>query len=118
MARVVGTEALPGEFLLHPVHAPLVWAVVATPATQQNRVNIHSSPSFKTWISYRFFLPGVVGVGAADQELVVVRLGEDPDVVVAVVLALPLHQAELRLPLTGVPGDPPLKVLLQSINQS
>ena len=62
--------------------------------------------------------PWIVGVGAAHEELVGVRLGEDPDVVVAVVLALPLHQAQLRVPLTRVPRDPLLQVLLPPNNQS
>ncbi len=59
-----------------------------------------------------FIGPGIVGVGAADQQLVSLCLGEDPDVVVAVVLALPLHQAQLSVPLTRVPRDSLLKILL------
>ncbi len=53
-----------------------------------------------------FTVPGIVRVCAADEELVGLCLGEDPDVVVAVVLALPLHQAQLSVPLTRVPRDP------------
>jgi hypothetical protein len=64
---------------------------------------------------YKVVSPWIVGVGPADEEVVAVGLGEHPDVVVAVVLTLPLHQAQLNVPLPRVPRDPLLKVLLQSI---
>ena len=66
-----------------------------------------------------FFIPDilptsrVVGVSTTDQETGVVLLGQNTNVIVAILLGLSLHQAELRVSLPGVPLNPLLDVLLQ-----
>jgi hypothetical protein len=38
VARVVGAVSLPGEFLLHPVHSPLIRSVVAASVNENKDI--------------------------------------------------------------------------------
>ena len=55
----------------------------------------------------------VVRVGSAHQELLLGHLGEHPHVVVAVVLAFPLHETELSISVSGVPSYPQICIFCQ-----
>ena len=57
--------------------------------------------------------PRIVRIRSADEQTIVALFGQNSDVVVAIIFRLALHQAELRVPVPGVPLDPLLHVLRQ-----
>ena len=57
----------------------------------------------------------IVRIRSADEQTIVALLGQNSDVVVAIIFRLALHQAQLRVPVSGVPLDPLFEVLLQVV---
>ena len=86
--RIVGTVTFPRELSDLLVNALIVPGVVSTPR--------------------------VVGICSANEQLIIINFGQHSDIVVTLVVGLPLHQTQLRVPLLGVPGDPGGLVLLEA----
>ena len=57
--------------------------------------------------------PRIVRIRSADEQTIVALFGQNSDVVVTVIFRLALHQAQLRVPVPGVPLDPLVHVLRQ-----
>ena len=87
MSGIIGTVTFARVLLCHLINRPIVPTVVSTER--------------------------IVGIGPTHQELLSVNHCQDSDVIVTVLSRLPLHQAEVPVPLLRLPADPLLQVLRQ-----
>ena len=85
MSGIIGTVTFARVLLCHLINTPIVPTVVSTER--------------------------IVGIGPTHQELLSVNHCQHSDVIITVLARLPLHQAEVPVPVLGLPADPLLQVL-------
>ena len=87
MSGIIGTVTFAWVLLCHLINTPIVPTVVSTER--------------------------IVGIRPTHQEFVSVGHCQHSDIIITVLARLPLHQAQVPVPVLGLPADPLLQVLRQ-----